>query len=99
MARPFRLLDSVPAAAATAPARDSQPPAPPVHSDFVVILAALLCALICVLGLVARCAWILSLSSSGLAAAPRGGRAPPAAPSSSHANKGVKKKILRTLPN
>ncbi|CAI0431791.1 unnamed protein product [Linum tenue] len=92
MARPFRLLDSVPAAAATAPARDSQPPAPPVHSDFVVILAALLCALICVLGLVARCAWILSLSS-------RGGRAPPAAPSSSHANKGVKKKILRTLPN
>ncbi|CAI0558438.1 unnamed protein product [Linum tenue] len=93
MARPFRLLDSVSAAATKAPAGDSQPPAPPVDSDFVVILAALLCALICVLGLVAiaRCAWILHLSFSGLAAAV-------GAPSSSHANKGVKKKILRALP-
>ncbi|CAI0558439.1 unnamed protein product [Linum tenue] len=100
MARPFRLLDSVSAAATKAPAGDSQPPAPPVDSDFVVILAALLCALICVLGLVAiaRCAWILHLSFSGLAAAVGGGRALPEAPSSSHANKGVKKKILRALP-
>ncbi|CAL1383620.1 unnamed protein product [Linum trigynum] len=97
MTRPFRLLDSVPAPVTTAPAGDSQPPVPPVDSDFVVILAALLCALICVLGLVAvaRCAWIRRLSSSGPAAAAEGGRAPAAA---SQANKGVKKKILRALP-
>ncbi|KAL5984257.1 RING-H2 finger protein atl8 [Asimina triloba] len=69
------------------------PPAPPpeaiaVDSDVVVILAALLCALICVVGLalVARCAWIRRGSSSG--------GPPPQAP----ANKGLKKKILRSLP-
>ncbi|KAK2988202.1 hypothetical protein RJ640_020684 [Escallonia rubra] len=59
-------------------------------SDFVVILAALLCALICVLGLVAvaRCAWIRRISGriTGLATNP------PAA------NKGLKKKVLRSLP-
>lgn len=64
-----------------------------VDSDFVVILAALLCALICVLGLVAvaRCAWIRRISTRvagnlGAAVAP-----PPA-------NKGLKKKILKALP-
>ncbi|KAK3002458.1 hypothetical protein RJ639_012328 [Escallonia herrerae] len=61
-----------------------------VGSDFVVILVALLCALICVLGLVAvaRCAWIRRISGriTGLAANP------PAA------NKGLKKKVLRSLP-
>ncbi|MCD7448686.1 hypothetical protein HAX54_045625 [Datura stramonium] len=39
----------------------AEPPSPvTVESDFVVILAALLCALICVVGLiaVARCAWL-----------------------------------------
>ncbi|XP_059637182.1 RING-H2 finger protein ATL8-like [Cornus florida] len=61
-----------------------------VDSDFVVILAALLCALICVLGLVAvaRCAWIRQIA--GRAA----GRSAPPPP----ANKGLKKKILRSLP-
>lgn len=64
-----------------------------VDSDFVVILAALLCALICVLGLVAvaRCAWIRRISTRvagnlGAAVAP-----PPA-------NKGLKKKVLKSLP-
>ncbi|CAI0381603.1 unnamed protein product [Linum tenue] len=98
MTRPFRLLDSVSSSPTTTAGDSSEPPAPPVDSDFVVILAALLCALICVLGLVAvaRCAWIRRFSS-GSAAAAEGGRAPPA-PSSSQANKGVKKKILRALP-
>ncbi|XP_031122883.1 RING-H2 finger protein ATL80-like [Ipomoea triloba] len=57
-------------------------------SDFVVILAALLCALICVLGLaaVARCAWIRRISA--------GAADPPPPP----ANKGLKKKILKSFP-
>lgn len=62
-----------------------------VESDFVVILAALLCALICVVGLiaVARCAWLRRgpNNSSGN----RSGRQP-------SANKGLKKKILQSLP-
>ncbi|XP_072963206.1 RING-H2 finger protein ATL8-like [Typha angustifolia] len=58
-----------------------------VDSDVVVILAALLCALICVVGLalVARCTWIRRSSSSG------GGGAPPP-------TKGLKKKAIRSLP-
>ncbi|KAA8537381.1 hypothetical protein F0562_026932 [Nyssa sinensis] len=61
-----------------------------VDSDFVVILAALLCALICVLGLVAvaRCAWIRRISGRVT------GRSAPPPP----ANKGLKKKTLRLLP-
>ncbi|MCD7447889.1 RING-H2 finger protein atl80 [Datura stramonium] len=58
-------------------------------SDFVVILAALLCGLICVLGLVAvaRCGWIrrIAVGNSAL---------PPSPP----ANKGLKKKVLKSLP-
>ncbi|EEF29897.1 protein with unknown function [Ricinus communis] len=72
---------------------DSTPVADPpesvnVESDFVVILAALLCALICVVGLiaVARCAW---LRHSGSASS---------SPSHAAANKGLKKKILQSLP-
>ncbi|XP_057794733.1 RING-H2 finger protein ATL80-like [Salvia miltiorrhiza] len=81
----------------TSPPSPSKNPSPPVEtldSDFVVILAALLCALICVLGLVAvaRCAWIRRLS--GRAAAP----AQPTAPRRSTANKGLKKKVLKSLP-
>ncbi|KAL3525154.1 hypothetical protein ACH5RR_013526 [Cinchona calisaya] len=57
-----------------------------VESDFVVILAALLCALICVVGLiaVARCAWL----RRGNGGAPRQ-RSP---------NKGLRKNILHSLP-
>ncbi|XP_021902792.1 RING-H2 finger protein ATL80 [Carica papaya] len=73
------------------------PPEPAtMDSDFVVILAALLCALICVLGLiaVARCAWLRRLSGGGAStAAPSHPTPPPAV-----ANKGLKKKILRSLP-
>ncbi|XP_059286973.1 RING-H2 finger protein ATL80-like [Lycium ferocissimum] len=59
-------------------------------SDFVVILAALLCGLICVLGLVtvARCAWIRRIAAGGNSAVPP----PPPA------NKGLKKKVLKSLP-
>ncbi|XP_047329464.1 RING-H2 finger protein ATL80 [Impatiens glandulifera] len=59
------------------------------YSDFIVILAALMCALICVLGLaaVARCAWIRRIS--GL---------PPNTSSTATANKGLKKKVLRSIP-
>ncbi|CAN4078574.1 unnamed protein product [Withania somnifera] len=60
-----------------------------VESDFVVILAALLCALICVVGLiaVARCAWLRR--STG--AVTNGASVP-------SANKGLKKKVLQSLP-
>ncbi|XP_065856416.1 RING-H2 finger protein ATL8-like [Euphorbia lathyris] len=63
-----------------------------VESDFVVILAALLCALICTIGLiaVARCAWLRRRATSSSTTS-----------SSSHsaaANKGLKKKVLHSLP-
>ncbi|KAK9112404.1 hypothetical protein Scep_019923 [Stephania cephalantha] len=62
------------------------PPPSTIDSDFVVILAALLCALICVVGLVAvaRCAWTR--------------RRPSASVGQLRANKGLKKKTLRSLP-
>uniref|UniRef100_A0A0E0K3Q8 RING-type E3 ubiquitin transferase n=1 Tax=Oryza punctata TaxID=4537 RepID=A0A0E0K3Q8_ORYPU len=68
-----------------------------LNSDLVVILAGLLCALICILGLglVARCActrrW--ARSAGGGTATGSGGVANAAA-----ANKGVKKEVLRSLP-
>ncbi|KAK8955818.1 RING-H2 finger protein ATL44 [Platanthera guangdongensis] len=57
-----------------------------VDSDVVVILAALLCALICVVGLAlaARCSWIRNSFAAD-------GRAPPP-------NKGLRKKALQSLP-
>ncbi|KAK8512653.1 hypothetical protein V6N13_082810 [Hibiscus sabdariffa] len=89
MTRPFRLLGAANSSAT------SEPPPESVDSDFVVILAALLCALICVLGLiaVARCAWLRRLSGGGSASNPPASSrpAPPA-------NKGLKKKILKSLP-
>ncbi|KAF2291676.1 hypothetical protein GH714_028072 [Hevea brasiliensis] len=65
------------------------PEAVNVESDFVVILAALLCALICVVGLiaVARCAWLR-----------RSGGSASRSPSQAAANKGLKKKIIQSLP-
>lgn len=55
-----------------------------VNSDLVLILAALLCALICVLGLVAvvRCAWARRISAS-----------PPP-----QKNKGLNNEVLKSLP-
>lgn len=87
MTRMLRILKSAdnatPVAAAAPP-----PEAVALESDFVVILAALLCALICVVGLVAvaRCAW--------LRRGPGGGNSPRQAV----VNKGLKKKVLQSLP-
>lgn len=82
------------ATATSTPAVVAAPPpeALTVESDFVVILAALLCALICVVGLiaVARCAWL----RRGGTSTGSGNRSPPR----SLANKGVKKKVLQSLP-
>jgi len=75
----------------TVEAAEAPPPeAVTVESDFVVILAALLCALICVVGLIAvvRCAWLRR--GSGSAASP--------SPARALANKGLKKKVLQSLP-
>ncbi|EHA8588671.1 RING-H2 finger protein ATL80 [Cocos nucifera] len=80
MPSPTRFLQS----SGHLPAAD--PPGPlAVDSDVVVILAALLCALICVVGLalVARCAWLRRSSPS----------AQPSPPT-----KGLKKKAIRSLP-
>lgn len=98
MTRSLRLLLSTTvnstATTSSPPTRKSSAAEPPqsaaVESDFVVVLAALLCALICVVGLiaVARCAW-LRRGSAG-----RNGRAP----GQRSANKGLKKKILESLP-
>ncbi|KAL6224366.1 hypothetical protein ACLB2K_003221 [Fragaria x ananassa] len=65
------------------------PEAVALESDFVVILAALLCAVICVVGLlaVARCAWLRRAPGPG-------GQSQ----ASSAANKGLKKKVLQQLP-
>ncbi|KAF3970785.1 hypothetical protein ACB098_01G081000 [Castanea mollissima] len=100
MTRPLRFLNDV--------TSSSEPVEPvTVDSDFVVILAALLCALICVLGLiaVARCAWLRRLSSTTTATPSPPPPSPQAAaiptsvpPSPSLANKGLKKKILKSLP-
>ncbi|KAK3413663.1 hypothetical protein EUGRSUZ_I02211 [Eucalyptus grandis] len=84
-----------PTPAAAAPPPDTVD----VESDFVVILAVLLCALICAVGLVAvaRCAWLrryppASAASATAAAAAVASRPPPAA------NRGLKKKALQSLP-
>lgn len=60
-----------------------------VEPDYVIIIAALLCALICIIGLisVARCAWLRRGGE------PTGGQSAAAA-----ANKGLKKKVLQSLP-
>ncbi|XVF35801.1 hypothetical protein REPUB_Repub19eG0002000 [Reevesia pubescens] len=86
MTRPFRLLGAANSSATTEPPPEQ---AATVDSDSVVILAALLCALICVLGLiaVARCSCLRRLSNPSASSRPT----PPA-------NKGLKKKILTSLP-
>lgn len=98
MPRPPRFLTTIvnstnnttaTAAVAVAVAAADPPEPVAVEPDFVVVLAALLCALICVVGLiaVARCAW-LRRGSTG-----NGG-----ARSSNQNNKGLKKKVLQSLP-
>ena len=85
MTRTLRFLKA--AENGTSVAAAAPPPeAVTMESDFVVILAALLCALICVVGLiaVARCAWLR--------------RGPSGSPNQALANKGLKKKVLQSLP-
>ncbi|RID56224.1 hypothetical protein BRARA_G03437 [Brassica rapa] len=86
----FRLLQE---ATPPSPAQAS----PTLNSDLIVIIAALLCALICVLGLVAvsRCSWLrrIAASRSSAANSDQNPQPPVAA-----ANKGLKKKVLRSLP-
>lgn len=86
MTRILRTLQSINTAAAVSPP-DS---APSMESDFVVILAALLCALISVVGLtaIARCAWLRRGPNSGTGNSP----------SPAVANRGLKKKVLNSLP-
>lgn len=91
MPRSYRFLSSITNSSSSFDQTAAEPPeAVAVESDFVVILAALLCALICVLGLiaVARCAWLRRGSTATA-------RRNPAQPT---ANKGIKKKIVETLP-
>ncbi|KAH7653589.1 Zinc finger RING/FYVE/PHD-type protein [Dioscorea alata] len=88
MRSPARFLQSSTGNLSSSPPSDSPDPIT-VDSDVVVILAALLCALICVVGLalVARCAWLRRTPATADPSAP------PALP-----NKGLKKKALRALP-
>ncbi|XP_061357462.1 RING-H2 finger protein ATL8-like [Gastrolobium bilobum] len=85
MARTLRILQSTNNATTAPP-----PEAVSVESDFVVILAALLCALICVVGLIAiaRCAWLRRGPVAVAGNSPR----------QTLANKGLKKKVLDSLP-
>ncbi|KAI3676477.1 hypothetical protein L1987_86086 [Smallanthus sonchifolius] len=86
MTRPYRILSTVVNAAAVA-----EPPASAaMESDYFVILAALLCALICVVGLiaVARCAWLRRRSVAN------GSRIP----NQQSENRGIKKKKIDLLP-
>uniref|UniRef100_A0A2P2JY85 Uncharacterized protein MANES_05G126000 n=1 Tax=Rhizophora mucronata TaxID=61149 RepID=A0A2P2JY85_RHIMU len=89
----FRLLGAGNSSATALSNQTSETPTT-IDSDFVVILAALLCALICVLGLiaVARCAWLRRLSSGAVS------RSPTLPSASSASTRGLKKKILRSLP-
>ncbi|KAL0699780.1 hypothetical protein Bca4012_055902 [Brassica carinata] len=93
----FRLLGE-----SNSPSPVPDPSTADVSSDLVVILAALLCALICVLGLIAvsRCVWLRRLAAGNRTTASRSqggsGQSPP--PPVAAANKGLKKKVLQSLP-
>ncbi|CAH2036692.1 unnamed protein product [Thlaspi arvense] len=81
------------------PAADTSTAA--LNSDLVVILAALLCALICVLGLIAvsRCVWLRRLAAGNITASgAQGSSGQSPSPPVAAANKGLKKKVLQSLP-
>lgn len=87
MTRPVRSLSGI--HSSSTPSAAEPPEAAAVESDFVVILAALLCALICVVGLiaVARCAWLR-----------RGSTGTDRVSGQPSANRGLKKKVVQSLP-
>lgn len=87
MTRPYRFLTAVVNSTSNSATESTE--IVPVESNFVVIFAALLCALVCVIGLivVARCAWLRRRSI--------GNGIPNTHPS---ANKGIKKKVVEALP-
>ncbi|XP_018433640.1 RING-H2 finger protein ATL80 [Raphanus sativus] len=93
----FRLLGE-----SNSPSPVPDPSTAAVSSDLVVTLAALLCALICVLGLIAvsRCVWLRRLAAGNRTASVSqggSGQSPPPPPVAA-ANKGLKKKVLQSLP-
>ncbi|KAF8106856.1 hypothetical protein N665_0130s0028 [Sinapis alba] len=80
--------------------QEANPPSPAeasptLNPNLVVIIAALLCALICVIGLaaVSRCSWLRRIAANNSSAVNSDHQPPVAA-----ANKGLKKKVLRSLP-
>ncbi|XP_057957084.1 probable E3 ubiquitin-protein ligase ATL44 [Malania oleifera] len=66
------------------------------ESDLVVILAALLCALICLAGLIAvvRCAWLRQSSAGG----ELGGHSEEILHNNNNNRRGLKKKVVESLP-
>ncbi|KAJ0693779.1 putative transcription factor C2H2 family [Helianthus annuus] len=83
MTRTYRFLSNVVTA--------ESPEEASIKSDFVFILAALLCALVCVVGLiaVAHCAWLRRRAMANRT---------PGHASSAAANKGIEKKYVDTIP-
>ncbi|KAK1439256.1 hypothetical protein QVD17_05072 [Tagetes erecta] len=86
MTRPYRFLSTV--VNSSTKAVPESPEEVSVESDFVVIFAALLCALVCIVGLivVARCAWLRRRSIANRT------------PGQQFANKGIKKKFVEAIP-
>ncbi|KAL8030422.1 hypothetical protein ABFS82_14G282200 [Erythranthe guttata] len=81
------------------PANDTLSAVEALNPDLVVIVAGLLCALICVLGLVtvARCALLRRITGRSSASPAPSSTAPPPPPPPP-ANRGLKKKVLNSLP-
>ncbi|CAH8332992.1 unnamed protein product [Eruca vesicaria subsp. sativa] len=95
----FRLLGE---STTTTPSSVAATSTASLNSDLVVILAALICALICVLGLIAvsRCVWLRRLAAGTRTSSGShdgSGQSPPPHQVAA-ANKGLKKKVLQSLP-
>ncbi|KAM1127243.1 hypothetical protein ACFX13_038038 [Malus domestica] len=93
MTRPLRLLSAFKPSSLFSGPEDEPSSSPTMGSDSALVLLALFCALVCVLGLVviARCVWLRRLTAAATTTTPP---LPPPPPP----NKGLKKKVLRSLP-
>ncbi|CDY31863.1 BnaC07g15130D [Brassica napus] len=92
----FRLLGE-----SNSPSPVPDPSTAAVTSDLVIVLAALLCAMICFLGLIAvsRCVWLRRLAAGNRThAGSQGGSGQSPPPPVAAANKGLKNKVLQSLP-